>query len=611
MSSPSASKAALPAAFAVAKKAAPQAQTNAAVLPSAFQTAPKKLPPAATNPAAPRGGRLIYPDVQDCRALIIDGNPTSRSILAAMLRDMGVGNVVQVSRVLDARRALENRTFDIVLCDYHFENSEISGQDLLDDLRRSQILPYSTVFVMVTGEASYARVAEAAEAALDSYLLKPHTSQSLEQRLMQARHRKTVLKSIFEAIERNEFDVAAELCQQRFARKGEYWLYAARIGAELYIRLGNHAAAKALYAAVAATNALPWAKLGVARAELEEGQLPQARRTLEALISAEPGYADAYDVMGRVQVESGDLQGALETFRNATNSTPHSIARLQKQGFLAFYMNETEEALQMLERCVRIGISSKMFDCQSLVFLALVYFDKKESKAFARTYDNLLAVLERNPGALRVQRFVQAVEVFKALNERQVGDCVAKVKQLAAELRAEDFDFEAATNLLAVLSRLRTTEIQLEDAELWIKAVSLRFCVSKTATEMLAKSVQGYEAYEKIIRDGQLEISTMAEKAMTHSVTGSPTVAVKALMVKGSETLNAKLIELAGMVLNRHAMKIDECADLSMMINDLKLKYCTKGMQVSLGQTTGRSAGGLNLRSAAPPAPVPAPGQPE
>ena len=63
-----------------------------------------------------------------------------------------------------------------------------------------------------------------------------------------------------------------------------------------------------------------------------------------------------------------------------------------------------------------------------------------------------------------MQRFVQAVQVFKALNERQVGDCVAKVKQLAAELRAEDFDFEAATNLLAVLSRLRTTEIQLEDA---------------------------------------------------------------------------------------------------------------------------------------------------
>ena len=92
---------------------------------------------------------------------------------------MGVGHVAHASRAADARRMLEGRTFDVVLCDYHFDHSPMSGQDLLDDLRRSQLLPYSTVFVMVTGEAGYTQVAEAAEAALDSYLLKPHTASAL------------------------------------------------------------------------------------------------------------------------------------------------------------------------------------------------------------------------------------------------------------------------------------------------------------------------------------------------------------------------------------------------------------------------------------------------
>ena len=73
--------------------------------------------------------------------------------------------VRQASRVSDARVILEHKSYDIVLCDYHFDGSEMSGQDLLDELRREQLLPYSTVFVMVTGEASYAKVAEAAEAA--------------------------------------------------------------------------------------------------------------------------------------------------------------------------------------------------------------------------------------------------------------------------------------------------------------------------------------------------------------------------------------------------------------------------------------------------------------
>lgn len=541
--------------------------------------------------------RLLYPDIGECRALIIDGNPTSRSILADMLRQMGVGHVVQTSRVLDARRALENRTFDIVLCDYHFDHSTMSGQDLLDDLRRSQLLPYSTVFVMVTGEASYTRVAEVAEAALDSYLLKPHTAAALEERLLQARHRKKVLGSIFAAIEAGEFGQAAQLCQARFDARGEYWLYAARIGAELFLRQNDHDAARRLYEAVQAVNALPWAKLGIARVEVETGQQQQACRTLESLISEQPTYADAYDVMGRAQLEQGHLDEALETYRNATKLTPASVTRLQKQGMLAFYAGQFDDAVDSLERAVRIGISSKMFDCQSLVLLALMHFDKRDTKAFMRTHANIALASERRPDSTRLRRFLAVGNVFKALLERQVPAALRTARDLAAEIRSEDFDFEAASNMLAMVSRMASTEIQLDEDGEWVTAVAMRFCVSKAATDMLAMAARRHEPHEALVRSGLQGINGMAEKAMTHSVTGSPEAAVKALMVRGSETLNAKLIELAGLVLNRHAAKIGDSSDLGNMIADLRRRYCTKGTQVALGTTSGRSAGGLTLRA--------------
>ncbi|TAK83185.1 MAG: response regulator, partial [Aquabacterium sp.] len=170
------------------------------------------LSPAA--PASPATGRrpgrkeltgISHAELQSCRALVIDANPTSRSILTAQLRELGVGTVVQTTRPQEARRQLEVQNFDIVLCDYHFDASEsYSGRDLLDDLRRAQLLPYATVFVMVTGEATYAKVVEAAESALDSYLLKPYSAVALSERLQQARHRKHVLQDIFEAIEASE-----------------------------------------------------------------------------------------------------------------------------------------------------------------------------------------------------------------------------------------------------------------------------------------------------------------------------------------------------------------------------------------------------------------------
>jgi CheY-like chemotaxis protein/predicted negative regulator of RcsB-dependent stress response len=541
--------------------------------------------------------RQIYADVGKCRALIIDGNPSLRSMQALMLRDMGVGTVIQTGRVADARRALENGVFDIVLCDYHFERGSATGQDLLDDLRRAQLLPYSTVFIMVTGEASYSLVAEAAESALDSYLLKPHTALALEQRLMQARHRKIVLRTIFEAIEANDFEQAAALCRARFDARGEYWLYAARIGAELYIRLGDHTAARLLYQAVEATNALPWARLGIARAEVESGQINQASHTLETLISDQPSYADAYDVMGRVQVEQGSLEAALETYRTATRITPQSIARLQKQGMLAFYMGHGDEAAQALERSVRIGLGSKMFDCQSLVLLALTHFDKRETKALGRNHDNLVLALERQNGDVRLQRFVTTSNVFKSLLDRQVGTCVDHVRRLTGSISSEDFDFESASNLLAVLVRLRNTEIQLTESDAWITRIAQRFCVSKPSADMLCMAVQQHEPYVALIRAGHAHITRAAEQAMAHSVGGAHTEAVKSLMVRGAETLNAKLVELAGLVLTRHSAKIDGSTGMAEMIEDLKRKFCSKGTQIALGGGGARAAGALTIRS--------------
>lgn len=541
--------------------------------------------------------RKIYPDVENCRALIIDSNPTLRSLQALMLRDMGVVNIVQTSRVADARRSLENRVFDIVLCDYHFDKSSVTGRDLLDDLRRAQLLPYSTVFIMVTGEASYAVVAEAAESALDSYLLKPHTALALEQRLIQARHRKTVLRTIFEAIEAEDFAAAADLCRTRFDARAEYWLYAARIGAELYIRLGDHDAARLHFEAVQAAKAVPWARLGLARVQAETGQLNQATRTLESLICDQPSYADAHDVMGRVQVEQGNLEAALETYRNATLLTPHSISRLQKQGMLAFYMGHADEATKALERSVRIGLTSKTFDFQTLVLLALTHFDARDNKAFMRNHDHLMRALERQPQSIRLQRFVTTSEVFKALIERQIGACVEQVRKLTSSITSADFDFEAASNLLALLTRLHSTEIQLDENDSWITKIAERFCVSKGSTDMLCLASQGHEADIQLIRAGHAHIARLSEQAMAHSVKGAHAEAVRSLMARGSETLNAKLVELAGMVLNRHGSKIDGSVSMSEMVAELRSKFCSKGTQVALGGSTARASGALSILS--------------
>ena len=544
------------------------------------------------------GNRLIFPEVQSCRALIIDSNPIARSLLSDMLRQMGLTHVTQCSKLLDGRRAIETKFFDVILCEYNFPDSPVSGQDLLDDLRRSQLLPYATVFIMVTGEATYTKVAEAAEAALDSFLIRPHNANALEERLIQAHNRKKTLASIFEALEKSDLQKAADLCLERFEKRSFYWLYAARIGAELQLRLGRNDVARKVYEDVEAAKDQPWARLGIARTEIAAGNLTEAKRILQSLIREDSEYADAYDVLGRLQVEQGDLADALRTYRNASHITPFSITRLQREGTLAFVAGESDAAIRALERAVRSGISSKLFDCQTLVMLCMLYFDKRDSKEFSQCYESLERALNRTPGSTRLMRFRSVATIFKLLLERKIVEGIAVARGMMLKILDESFDFEAATNLLATVTRLKITEAQLEDDDGWVKTLASRFCVSEGATETLCQAAAKYEHYVELIREAHTEIGGAAEKAMSYTTSGAPIIAVKTLMIKGSETRNAQLITLAGTVLQNHADQISNSETMRIVINDLKKRYCSQGTQVRLGAHGARAPGGINLRTA-------------
>ena len=540
---------------------------------------------------------LMDDTIQDASALIIDSNANSRSLMSAQLRDLGVGTVRQTPRVKDARVMLEHQTFDIVLCDYHFDMSDTSGQDLLDELRREGLLPYSTVFVMVTSEATYAKVAEAAEAALDAYLIKPYTSANLAERLASARLRKRILKDIFEAIENQDFATAADLCMARFETKGKYWLYAARIGAELLLRLKRFDDAKTLYDAIIAAKTVPWARLGIARTEVASGNLQAARRTLENLIGELPDYADSHDLMGHVQMEQGDLKEALKTYQTAATLTPGCLLRLQRCGSLGFYAGERTEALRMLERAMSQGLRSKLFDMLSLVLIGLMRFDAKDYKGFKYAHDSLAAAMERAPGAIRLQRFDLVFRGLAFLLERRVGQALVVAREFTQHADQGNFDLEAASLLTALWIRLSSQEVELEEMMPILQGLGMRHCATKASTEILVAMTEGHQAASEQFRECHQQIFNVAETAMRHSLRGSARVAVELLIQQGEKTRNAKLIDMAGLVLKRHAEKIDDASALSEQIELLHGRF-VKPMGSNASKT--QPSGGVALRAAVP-----------
>lgn len=460
----------------------------------------------------------------------------------------------------------------------------MTGQELMDDLRLAQLLPLSTVVVMISSDANYSRVAEAAEAAVDAYLIKPHTEEALRQRLLQARQRKRELRDLIALAEQGEFDQAASLAESRVSVRGPNWLQAARIGAELWLRVGRPTAAQRLMEAILEAGALPWARLGLARAQYEAGGVFQARRTLESLIAEQPTYTDAYDVMGRVLLEQGEPDSALEALRRATALTPNAVTRLVKLGLLAFSYGDASEAHDALHRAARLGMNSRTYDLQGLVLLAALQFDRGEPRALATSLRMLSRVRSDQPRSPRLRRFEESVSILAALVDRRIADAVTTLLDLFSEAGEPDFDFEAACNLLMVTARVSRSELNIDDLPYLVRSVASRFASSRTTSELLCRALVGQPQLEARVRECYAEVGNVAEAAVSHSVRGQPAEAVTMLLDAAQRCPNAKYIDLALHTTERHRASIVDADILLQRANALHRRYRSYGTQVRIGQ---------------------------
>jgi len=535
------------------------------------------------------------------RALIVDGHATARSMLAAQLRSLGVGQVLHCGSAAEARRHIDKLGVDVLLCEHRLEGGTL-GQELIDELRRAKLLSLATVVIMLSAEASRRVVAEVAESALDGFVIKPYTAGQLEDRLIGAFLRKESLKEVFDAIDTERYAAGLALCEARFQARGPFWTHAARIGAELALRLDRLPLASALYAAVLADKAVPWAKLGLARVLDAGGQGGEAVSTIQNLLSDEPTYADAYDVMGKIYADQGDFTGAINAFRQAAEITPFSLVRAQKYGILAYYAGDPEAALAALQHAADLGGESAAFDHQTLLLLAMARYQRGDATGLKQcrarldhAVGKLPAGAEPDPRAERLQRLGRMAGALVALQDHDRQALHNALADMADDLLAPGFDMEAATNLLSLIATSDAAGLAVANGAVWARGAGLRFCISKQVTEVLVKACSPAPRLGELVRAAHAEIGEISRTALSEGLAGDHRRAVEQLLTAVQRTRNGKLLELAGATLERHKGRIDDAEPLQRRCDELRRLCGLSGRTHLLSDESDRPAGGMAL----------------
>jgi hypothetical protein len=123
--------------------------------------------------------------------------------------------------------------------------------------------------------------------------------------------------------------------------------------------------------------------------------------------------------------------------------------------------------------------------------------------------------------------------------------------------------------------------------------------VAKATAEVLAAAAQRSEPALSLIRRSQAEVSKVAEMAMSQSLRGDLHGAVHSLLTEGERTFNAKLLEMAVAIARRHEAALPDAPALIGRATQRLQASCRASTHIAGIQRSGRSPGGLQLRSRA------------
>ena len=233
-------------------------------------------------------------------------------------------------------------------------------------------------------------------------------------------------------------------CDEIIATRDRYMVDAMRIKGNALLFAGRIDEAVEFYQQMFDMRPMPWARLGLARALQRQGDVVRCKETLTTLIADAPSLMAAYDLLGKVHLETGDADAALSTLDKARGISPNSLARHRAIATVAEEKGDFARVEQALEQVVKKTRNSPLRETEDIARLgnaltengdpakAVALLEEARSNFKADASHPLLAAVE----AIAQQKAGNAEKAEAALARVMQGD-TSKLQPAAAMMLAK------------------------------------------------------------------------------------------------------------------------------------------------------------------------------
>jgi len=452
------------------------------------------------------------------RCLVVDDLTEVRASYKRMLRAFGSQDIHTAANGDQAMELVKNHRYDIVISDYNLDESK-DGQQVLEELRYMNLLKYTTLYIIITGETSREMVLGAIENQPDDYITKPISQKMMRTRLDRALIKHEQFYTIKDAMDNRNYGKAIKLCDDGIAENKRFrWDYV-RYKGQIFILMKNIHGAKEIYLEALQEKEFIWAKLGLARTLLELDEPEEVEELLQSILAIDPRYIEALDLMAEHYLKQKKYAKAQDAIERATKLSPKSINRHRHLAEIAEMNNDDEVCLKAYEEAIRWNYNSCHAQAEDYLGMARKTVEmttgrkNKESMTRNKKAISLLDRMTRRfPDANNKLKsaFIEsqlqsnqgkqtlAVSIFnkaeKQLEEMEFKDVDAQLDHAQSNILFGDKS-KAYTDLFSISKENKDNEKVLERIDR-ISDVPITVASKKCAAELSQKGIQAYQRQE-------------------------------------------------------------------------------------------------------------------
>jgi CheY-like chemotaxis protein/cytochrome c-type biogenesis protein CcmH/NrfG len=397
-------------------------------------------------------------DYSKKRFLVVDDFSDFRTSVKSMLRDMRATDVDTADCGEDTLKCCRKNRYDIILHDYNLGAGK-NGQQVLEELLAGKLISHQCIFVMVTAESAQAMVLSALEYEPDAYLTKPFNKASLIQRLDKLVERKTALKPILLALDKQDYAGVLAACLSLSQQDPRYAPLCVRYQAGALRELGRQDELQALLTTVLAERQVPWACMAFGALLQARGQLPQAREVYENALQTFPMLPGLYDGLAAVLVGLGEGKRAQSMLEEAVKLSPMAIRRQMQLGKLALDNQDFTGATRAYRKAVEQGRTSSFQSAENYLGLSQALtaqagdgpLEKRVQADINQTIGELQKNYSNDPAVQVRSRLVHAQSLLKSGDPAQADKLTAEAMTRLDALA----QFFPADTALQIASQLR------------------------------------------------------------------------------------------------------------------------------------------------------------